>query len=96
MNNTTNTPASNSEVLKRFGPRMIMWRAHGIYKIGQRGVVTFGDALKAAWKSFRSQIDRERATAARRAERAHLFGGVKMDPGFGRGSYAYQTTVMGA
>lgn len=96
MNNTTNIPASNSEVLKRFGPRMIMWRAHGIFKIGQRGVVTLGDALKATWKSFRSQIDRERAAAARRAENTIRFGGVKLDPGFGRGSYAYQTTVMGA
>lgn len=96
MTNTKNTTASNSEVLKRFGPRMIMLRAHGIYKIGQHGVKTFGDALRAAWHSFRAQINRELQAAERHAANAVRFGGVKMDRGHGRGSYAYMTTVMGA
>lgn len=111
MNNTTLTPASNSEVLKRFGRRMIMCRAHGIWarKQFEYQIETFADALRSAWKSFRSQINRERESAAKRDKIAAQFQkyGLSKDSalrkrhrpgvhGYGRGTDRWLTTVIGA
>lgn len=96
MTNTNSNPASNSDVLKRFGRRVIMWRAHGIWKRREWGVFSFSDALKRAWRSLRAQIDREREAVAKRARRKELFGFSDFGPRFGRGSYNYMTSVMGA
>ena len=96
MPNSKTTPASNSDVLKRFGRKAIMWRAHSIWKRREWGVFSFADALKRAWRSLRAQIDREREEANKRARRKTMFGFSDFGPRSGRGSYNYMTTVMGA
>lgn len=110
MNNTTPSPASNSEVVSRFGRRAIMWRAHGVYKMRQWGVKTFADALRAAWASFRSQIDRERQAQARRSKQRAMMAKYRQPAAaslldrnprpahlaWGKGSERYLHTQMGA
>ncbi|WP_284387801.1 hypothetical protein [Algimonas ampicilliniresistens] len=110
MNNTTPSPASNSEVVSRYGRRAIMWRAHGFMKRPLRGIVTFADALRAAWASFRSQIDRERQAQVRRARQRAMMAKYRQprtaslldrNPrpahlAWGKGSERYLHTQMGA
>lgn len=61
--------ATNSDVLSRFGRRGIMIRAYSYFngpisKTLRGRKLTFAEALKASWASYRGQIDQERAARA--------------------------------
>lgn len=66
MTNTI-TPASNADVLSKYGRATIMksaWRTFKTAAIVLRPV-TFSDALRSAWADFRAAIDRAASRAAK-------------------------------
>ncbi|MEE9271703.1 MAG: hypothetical protein V3U57_00270 [Robiginitomaculum sp.] len=67
MTNTDFIPASNADVIRRFGRRFIMGRAWFSFKHyrGFSAPKNFAEALRSAWRSFRCQIDRERQETVR-------------------------------
>ena len=109
MTNTDSTPASNSDVLAKYGRAPIMVRAWRSFKTAAmfNAPISFGEALRQAWAGFRVAIDRIAADNAKRAARksAHgsrggLLGRIANNPtatkdAWGRNSSRYLNTVMG-
>jgi len=110
MNDTTFSQASNSDVLKRFGLKMIMGRAWTSFKHmrGYMAPKNFAEALRKAWSSLRAQINREREAAVQLEAHKARYTGLRdslspLNPhrapkggAWGKGSSRYLNTVMGA
>ena len=109
MTHTDSTPASNSDVVAKYGRAAIMERAWRSFKTAAMFLapITFAEALREAWAGFRIAIDRIAADNAKREARMSamrsqggLLGRIANNPAstkdaWGRNSSRYLNTVMG-
>ena len=108
--NTTQTNATNSDVLKKYGLSAIMLRAWRSFKTAAMGLapISFSEALRMSWEGFRIAIDRIAADEAKLKARMDsmrsmggLCGRIANNPtpageAWGRNSSRYLNTVMEA